>query len=75
MEVPTFQGDIMTYASFLKPSQIMYDRLPIPASEKLSHLKQHILRYPHTIIKNLDLTDANYERAIMELNLQYDCPN
>jgi len=70
-----FEGDITQYISFKKAFHLKFDKLLIPPCEKLGHLKSHVQGQPLSIIKHLDLVDANYDRAFSELDLEYDKPD
>ena len=75
VKITSFDGDVVAYHSFITAFKLKYDALPITKAEKLQHLKEHVSGDPKTAISKLDLTDANYDRALLDLNTKYDKPD
>ena len=75
LQIQPSDGDITTYNSFCTAFRLKFQDLPLPDSMKLGDLKSHVTGHAFTMIKNLELVDANYNRAFKILDNEYLKPD
>ena len=75
VKIQPFTGNVVSYSSFIAAFKMKFDALPISGAEKLQQLKENVTGNPLLAIKPLELTDSNYEKALHDLNKQYNRPD
>ena len=74
-ELPTFNGDCVSFLSFWNTFKAGVHDLPISDSIKFTYLKQCLTGSPLTLISALPVTDESYSSALELLRKNYDNPN